>query len=127
DNGDKEPGISTPLSLRASAARAAIQESGNVHHLTGLLHCVRNDNGDKEPGISTPLSLRASAARAAIQKSGNVHYLLDCFTAFAMTKGIKSLEFQHPCHCEQGGMPPRGNPGKVAMFIIFWIASLRSQ
>lgn len=33
DNGDKKPGISTPLSLRASAARAAIQESGNVHYL----------------------------------------------------------------------------------------------
>jgi len=44
-----------------------------------------------------------------------------------MTIGIKSLEIQHRCHCEQGGTPPRGNPGKATMFIIYWIASLRSQ
>jgi len=75
--------------------------------------------------ISTPLSLRASTARVAIQESGNVHYLLDCFTAFVMTMGIKSLAFQHPCHCEQAQRARQSR--EVEMFIIYWIASLRSQ
>jgi len=64
------------------------------------------------------------AIGAAIQESDNVHYLLDCFTAFAMTRGIKCLEIQHCCHCEQGGTPPRGNPVYDVMRGCAW-ANLR--